>query len=107
MDLDPEDFTPNSGADLQEEPYTSEIVLTDGGVYDNHGLEALHNFNTGWRKGVDFLVVSDAAVIKGDFERYHLATIRLVAGIHRANAVRWLRETVAEGLATGKRLLPQ
>ena len=43
------------------EPLFSQVHLWDGGVYDNHGLEALHNFNTGWRQGVDFLIVSDAA----------------------------------------------
>jgi NTE family protein len=43
------------------EPPFSEVHLWDGGVYDNHGLEALHNFSSGWREGVDFLVVSDAA----------------------------------------------
>jgi NTE family protein len=43
------------------QPLFSEVHLWDGGVYDNHGLEALHNFNTGWREGVDFLIVSDAA----------------------------------------------
>jgi NTE family protein len=39
LELDSRDFTPGSGADLQREPFTSEVVLTDGGVYDNLGLE--------------------------------------------------------------------
>jgi NTE family protein len=34
-------FEPNTGADLQTEPYTSNVVLTDGGVYDNMGLETV------------------------------------------------------------------
>jgi NTE family protein len=38
-----------------------EVHLWDGGVYDNHGLEGLHDFRTGWRKGIEFLIVSDAA----------------------------------------------
>ena len=33
------DFEPNSGEDLQCPPYTRRAVLTDGGVYDNLGLE--------------------------------------------------------------------
>jgi NTE family protein len=37
--LRPTDFTPGSGVDLQREPYTSRVILTDGGVYDNLGLE--------------------------------------------------------------------
>jgi len=39
LELDSRDFTPGSGADLQREPFTSNVVLTDGGVYDNLGLE--------------------------------------------------------------------
>jgi len=44
-----------------DEPAFSKVHLWDGGVYDNHGLEGLHNFVTGWRQDVDFLIVSDAA----------------------------------------------
>lgn len=43
------------------QPEFSKAHLWDGGVYDNHGLEGLHNFNTGWRENIEFLVVSDAA----------------------------------------------
>jgi len=31
------------------------------GVYDNHGIEGLHDFVHGWRSNVDFLLVSDAS----------------------------------------------
>ncbi len=37
--LDPSDFEPGSGHDLQREPYTCQAILSDGGVYDNLGLE--------------------------------------------------------------------
>jgi NTE family protein len=33
---------PNSGADLEREPFTKKAVLTDGGVYDNLGLETAY-----------------------------------------------------------------
>jgi NTE family protein len=47
MKLDPNAFTPHSGEDLQMEPYTREVFLTDGGVYDNLGLETVwKNFRT-------------------------------------------------------------
>jgi NTE family protein len=36
-------FAPGSGQDLEKEPYTRRSVLSDGGVYDNLGLE------TAWR----------------------------------------------------------
>ena len=40
-------FELNSGVDLATEPYTREAVLTDGGVYDNLGLETVwKNYQT-------------------------------------------------------------
>jgi NTE family protein len=45
-------FEPGSGADLQMEPYTSKAILSDGGVYDNLGLE------TAW-KAYKTILVSD------------------------------------------------
>ena len=53
MELDPDVFTDGSGDDLQREPYTSRVVLSDGGVYDNLGLE------TAWKR-YDTILVSDA-----------------------------------------------
>lgn len=41
LKLDPKCFVPNSGQNLQHAPFTSEAVLTDGGVYDNLGLETV------------------------------------------------------------------
>jgi NTE family protein len=43
-------FEPGTGEDLQKEPYTSKAVLTDGGVYDNLGLE------TAWKQYKTILV---------------------------------------------------
>jgi NTE family protein len=37
LHLSPSDWT--AEGELQQEPYTTEVVLTDGGVYDNLGLE--------------------------------------------------------------------
>ena len=39
LDLDPDAFMRNPQCDLQQEPYTDTMLLTDGGVYDNLGLE--------------------------------------------------------------------
>ncbi|HEX9952366.1 MAG TPA: patatin-like phospholipase family protein [Rubricoccaceae bacterium] len=51
--LEPAHFLPGSGADLQRDPYTSRVVLADGGVYDNMGLETVwKNYRT--------VLVSDA-----------------------------------------------
>lgn len=35
------EFAPNSGKDLQRPPFTTKLFLTDGGVYDNLGLETV------------------------------------------------------------------
>jgi len=52
MPLDPARVKPVEGTDLHREPYISNAVLTDGGVYDNLGLE------TAW-KNYDTILVSD------------------------------------------------
>lgn len=52
MRLDPHAFTPDTGYDLQREPYTRKVSLTDGGVYDNLGLETV------WKR-YDTVLVSD------------------------------------------------
>jgi NTE family protein len=46
-------FEPGSGDDLQTEPYISKVILTDGGVYDNMGLETV------WKE-YQTVLVSDA-----------------------------------------------
>lgn len=52
------DYQPNTGQDLQFPPYTTEVVLTDGGVYDNLGLE------TAWKR-YQTILVSDAGGVYG------------------------------------------
>lgn len=51
------DYTPNSGGtgtnNLQKAPYTTKVVLSDGGVYDNLGLETAY-------KHYQTILVSDA-----------------------------------------------
>src|SRR5215217_1692511 len=39
LKLDHAAYTPGTGKDLQRPPFTTRVVLTDGGVYDNLGLE--------------------------------------------------------------------
>ena len=53
MQLDPAAVREVDGNDLHTEPYISNVVLSDGGVYDNLGLE------TAW-KNYDTILVSDA-----------------------------------------------
>jgi len=67
--LDPTKFTANTGKDLQREPFTSDVVLTDGGVYDNLGLE------TAW-KSYDTIWVSDAGGMYAAEEHPHRDWLR-------------------------------
>ncbi len=53
LELDPTKFDPDPDAELQRPPYTSSAVLSDGGVYDNIGIE------TAWKRYTSVLV-SDA-----------------------------------------------
>jgi NTE family protein len=64
LDLNPNDFTAGSGAGLQLPPYTTHVVLTDGGVYDNLGLE------TAW-KNYQTILVSDGGGHLGPEPRPH------------------------------------
>jgi len=55
LDLDPTSFSPPSGEPHHALPYTKEVYLSDGGVYDNLGLE------TAWKR-YDTILVSDAGM---------------------------------------------
>ena len=50
LKLESSDFLPDATCPLQREPYTTNIVLSDGGVYDNLGLE------TAWKRYRTILV---------------------------------------------------
>ena len=82
------------------EPAFSRLHLWDGGVYDNLGLESLHNFEEGWREGVDFLIVSDGCDrLKPQRRRPWKAPMRMIRGIMmdqiRSLRCRAIRERLA------------
>jgi NTE family protein len=52
LDLDPGQCVDQPGTDLHRPPFTTDVVLTDGGVYDNLGLE------TAWKR-YETVLVSD------------------------------------------------
>jgi NTE family protein len=82
-----EDFTPDPRADLQEPPFTTNVVLSDGGVYDNLGLE------TAFKRYVTLLVGDGGAKIPpepephGDWARHSYRVLDIVD-----NQVRSLRK---------------
>src|SRR5262249_11011473 len=65
LELQDSDFVPNSGQDLQREPFTTEVVLTDGGVYDNLGLE------TAWKRYMTILVSDGGGKMEAEAEPKH------------------------------------
>jgi NTE family protein len=91
---------PTSGEDLHMEPYTTDVVLSDGGVYDNLGLE------TAWKR-YKTVLVSDAGgkmraepEPKGDWARHSMRVLDIID-----NQVRSLRKRQIIGsLLRGRRL---
>jgi NTE family protein len=78
---------PTQGEDLHEEPFLSEVVLTDGGVYDNLGLE------TAWKRYTTILVSDGGGKMqpegepKNDWARHALRINEIID-----NQVRSLRK---------------
>jgi len=100
MRLSESDFTPNTGYDLQREPFTTRVILTDGGVYDNLGLE------TAWKR-YRTILVSDAGgktqaqeEPKSDWARHSYRVLNLID-----NQVRALRKRdLIDSYISGNRL---
>lgn len=76
-------------------PAYSPVHLWDGGVYDNYGLEGLLDVRAGWRKNVEFLIVSDGAGRSKpeEYRRGVKALLRIATGI-MMDQVRSLRSRV-------------
>ena len=55
LEVDPASFMADATTDLQHEPFTRKVVLSDGGVYDNLGLETV------WKR-YRTVLVSDAGM---------------------------------------------
>jgi NTE family protein len=87
MRLDPASFTPGSGLDLQHAPFTSKVILSDGGVYDNLGLETV------WKRCRTVLVSDGGGKLqaeeepRSDWARHAYRVLNLVD-----NQVRSLRK---------------
>jgi NTE family protein len=87
MRLEPRDFTPDTGLDLQRDPFTRKVFLSDGGVYDNLGLE------TAWKRYSTILVSDGGGKLepeeepKTDWARHSYRVLNLID-----NQVRALRK---------------
>ncbi|MBD3297187.1 MAG: patatin-like phospholipase family protein [candidate division Zixibacteria bacterium] len=98
----PEDaYTPGSGMDLQRAPFTTRVVLTDGGVYDNLGLE------TAWKRCATVLVsdgggkLAPAAKPKSDWARHAYRVLGVIDNQVRALRKRQVIDSYKSGDRTG------
>lgn len=101
IELDPQGFTPNSGMDLQFPPFTSEVVLTDGGVYDNLGLETV------WKRYRTVLVSDGGGKMDAEAEPQHnwgghiVRVLNLIDNQVRSVRKRQLIDSYQHGERTG------
>lgn len=101
MTLDPRSFVPGTGMDLQYEPFTSKVYLTDGGVYDNLGLETVF-------KKFQTVLVSDAggrmapeAKPKTDWLRHTYRVLNVIDNQVRSLRKRQLIDSYKTGSRSG------
>ena len=101
MRLEEEAFTPNSGRDLQRKPFTTRVFLTDGGVYDNLGLE------TAWKNYQTVLVSDGGGKLqaqeepKSDWARHAYRVLELVDNQVRSLRKRQLIDSFKAGVRQG------
>ena len=72
-----------SGATQSYAPDFTQLHLWDGGAYDNLGVEGVMDIVGGWRQGIDFVMVSDAAT-RAKVEQYKIgmnAAMRIIVGV--------------------------
>jgi NTE family protein len=99
LDVDPNGFSPEGRGDLYKPPYSSKLALSDGGVYDNLGLE------TAWKRYKTILVsdgggrMAPEPEVHGDWARQSLRVNSVID-----NQVRSLRKLqVIAGFQRGDR----
>jgi NTE family protein len=101
MRLDADAFTPKSGLDLQRKPFTSRVILTDGGVYDNLGLE------TAWKTYETILVSDGGGALqpeeepKSDWAQHAYRVLNLIDNQVRALRKRQVIDSYKSGTRKG------
>jgi NTE family protein len=95
-------FAPTDGTEyLNEPPYTTKLVLTDGGVYDNLGLEAA------WKRYDSVLVSDGGARFEAqpaphtDWARHAYRVLDIIDSQVRSLRVRQLIDSYTSGLKKG------
>jgi NTE family protein len=101
LDVNPGDFDPVVNGDFDFPPYNDEVVLSDGGVYDNLGLETAYKRQT-------TILVSDGGQKmgpepepKGDWAQHSIRILGVIDNQVRALRKRILIEAYKRGDRTG------
>ena len=101
LQLHPSDFDANTSAVLSDDAYRTSVVLTDGGVYDNLGLE------TAW-KAYDTILVSDGggatddeADPERDWARHAYRILNLIDNQVRSLRKRQVIDSYKQGVRKG------
>jgi NTE family protein len=101
MRVDPRTFIPGSGHDLQRPPFTRKVLLTDGGVYDNLGLETV------WKRYRTVLVSDGGGKMqaeeepKSDWARHAYRVLEVVDNQVRALRKRQVIDSLTSKTRTG------
>jgi NTE family protein len=94
-------FEPNSGKDLQRDPFTAKAVLSDGGVYDNLGLETV------WKDYKTVLVSDGGGHLEAeeaphrDWARHAYRVLDIIDSQVRSLRARQLVESYEKGERSG------
>jgi len=101
LDVNPDDFDPATRGPLFKAPFNDEVVLSDGGVYDNLGLETtFKNYRT--------VLVSDAGQKPdddgspaGDWAQHSIRILNLIDNQVRSLRKRQLVQSYIDGQRSG------
>jgi NTE family protein len=101
LHVDPEAYSPPENEPLHREPFLSRVVLTDGGVYDNLGLEAV------WKRCMTVIASDGGGQMQpdedphSDWARHMLRVLEVVDNQVRSLRKRWLIARYKRGTRKG------
>ena len=101
LEVDASAYTPGSMGPLGREPFTTQVMLSDGGVYDNLGLE------TAWKKYQTVLVSDGGGKMESeeepdrDWARHVLRVMDIIDNQVRSLRKRQVIESYRAGMRTG------
>jgi NTE family protein len=101
LDVNPGDFDPTTNGDFDFPPYNDEVVLSDGGVYDNLGLETAYKRQTTILVSDGGQKMSPEPEPKGDWAQHAIRIMGVIDNQVRSLRKRILIEAYQRGDRTG------